>query len=185
MKKEIWIPLYLLMLSLVFVTVSFLLYLSGGKNQKLLAKKLSLGAMIISITAAVGCTPIKPPHTCYVPPSAYVQVENEVIDRSTSDWKYSVEIDISETNIIKGKSMHSFGSKISFRITDTDGKIIQFSDAKPVDGEFNDHTEELEMHLNKDTEPGEYILTFYTREKALAERMPEDHLYVQFTLIIK
>ena len=185
MKKEIWIPLYLVGLSIAFITVSFLLFLTRGKHQGLLAKKLRLGALIISLTAAVSCSPFKPPPTCYVPPSPYVTIENEVIDRSTPDWEYSIEVDISETNILKAKSMHSFGGKISFRITDKNGKVIQFSDAKPVDGEFNDHTEELELHLNKDLKPGEYDLVFYTREKALAERMPDDHLYVQFKLIVK
>ncbi|MDD3626457.1 MAG: hypothetical protein PHV06_03990 [bacterium] len=186
MKKEIIIPIYLFGISILFIIVSFLLFLSGGKNAKLLSKKLKLGALIISLTAALGCTPINPHVTsCYVPPMPYVEVENEVVDRSDTEWKYSIEIDLSKTNVITGKSMHSFGASISFRITDKNGNVIQFDDAVPVDGKFNDHSEKLECRLNKDIRPGEYTIVFYTREKILAEKSPDQHLYKTMTLIVK
>jgi hypothetical protein len=68
MKKEILIPILLLILGLMFIIINIIVYLSKGNNW-VISKKLKLGALILSLTSIFSCgSPPKP--TCYeLPPS--------------------------------------------------------------------------------------------------------------------
>jgi hypothetical protein len=67
MKKEILIPVLLLLLGFVFIIINVIVYVSGG-NSWLIGKKLKIGALILSLTGIFSCgSPPKP--TCYeLPP---------------------------------------------------------------------------------------------------------------------
>jgi hypothetical protein len=68
MKKEILIPVLLLMLGFVFIIINIIVYVSKG-NSWLIGKKLKVGALMLSLTGIFSCgSPPKP--TCYeLPPS--------------------------------------------------------------------------------------------------------------------
>ncbi|MCK4665224.1 hypothetical protein KAU33_00645, partial [Candidatus Dependentiae bacterium] len=100
MNKEIYIPIYLFILSIVFITVSFFLYLTGGKNSKLLAKKLKIGALIITMTTLINCSHIQVDHerkpTCYLPPlTNHIQISTE------HSYKGDVIVEIDKDNIVE------------------------------------------------------------------------------------
>jgi hypothetical protein len=101
MKKELYIPLILIGLSVVFVVVSFLLWLLRG-NDSLLKKKLRIGALILLLSGTAvgysGCW------SCYftLPDNRFV-VEDHTLD-------------ISVTNKITGQIHHRAGEDFWYLI---------------------------------------------------------------------
>lgn len=78
MKKEILIPLSLLLLGFLFIIINLIVYLSKG-NSWLIGKKLKVGALILSLTTVFSCG--SPPRvTCYdpAPPKEYTDSIAEV-----------------------------------------------------------------------------------------------------------
>lgn len=64
MKKEILIPLILILLGLLFVFINVMVLFSKG-NAWLVKRKLKVGAMILSLTSLMACN--APFSTCYGP----------------------------------------------------------------------------------------------------------------------
>jgi hypothetical protein len=63
MKNNLWIFIVLAALFTAFAIVSVLVYFTGGKNGRLLKRKLAIGASIIALTGVFnGCRPVV---TCY------------------------------------------------------------------------------------------------------------------------
>jgi hypothetical protein len=68
MRKEILIPFLLLILGLVFIIINIIVYFSVG-NPWVVAKKLKVGAMILSLTGMFACgTNNTNDLTCYKSP---------------------------------------------------------------------------------------------------------------------
>ncbi len=64
MKKEILIPLLLILLGLLFAIINVMVFFFKG-NKWFVKKKLKVGAMILSLTSLLGCG--SPFGTCYAP----------------------------------------------------------------------------------------------------------------------
>ena len=56
MKKEILIPALLVFLGLIFIIFNLIVYFSRG-NAWFIAKKIKVGALILSLTAFISCGP--------------------------------------------------------------------------------------------------------------------------------
>lgn len=163
MQKEIYIPVYLLFLSIVFITVSFLLYLTGGKNSKLLAKKLKFGALIISLTTVINCSHIQVDHerkpTCYMPPlTNYINISAE------HSYKGDVIVEIDKDNVVECSVRNPGSEKFSFRIFDKNNNLVQKGDIKADDGKFDETKEDFKIEVKKDLPKGFYKIYFYPLE---------------------
>jgi len=66
MKKEVFLPLIIILLGFLFVCINLLVYFSKG-NAWLISRKLKIGALLLSLTGVVACgSPLRP--TCYEQP---------------------------------------------------------------------------------------------------------------------
>lgn len=63
MKKEILIPLVIMILGLIFVIINIFVFFSKG-NAWFIKKKLKIGALILTFTSIAACHTIHQP-TCY------------------------------------------------------------------------------------------------------------------------
>ena len=73
--KDIFSPLFFVVLGIAFLTISLWVWLSNGKNVNAIKAKYKLGGMILSLSffASTGCEPVV---TCYDPiPQDYVYAE--------------------------------------------------------------------------------------------------------------
>lgn len=139
MKNLNIVPLVLLVLALAFVVISLAVYLSRGKNKYFLAKKLKLGAMIISLTAVTnGCrTPVV---TCYKP---------AIIPEITSlqAYSYSNEIAINpDENELKFKTNNIYDSDLCYIISQSENITLK-GDCVVVEGGEIDLLIKLEEYL--------------------------------------
>ena len=78
--KDIFSPLFFIVLGIAFLVVSLLVWFSNGKNAKAIKAKYKLGGMILSLSffASTGCEPVI---TCYDPiPQDYVYAEKLYTD---------------------------------------------------------------------------------------------------------
>ncbi|MCK4665227.1 hypothetical protein KAU33_00660 [Candidatus Dependentiae bacterium] len=160
MKKEILISIYIGILSGLFFLVSFLLYLTKGKNSNFLDQKLKLGALIIAMTVTISCAPRHTP--CYEP----VVINDFLI---TSDYRVHIEnshnrlpIVEAEKKVISGCISDRYGYEFSYILYDWNAKIIQSGDLKSSDGKFDETIEGFEIKLKKKLITGAYSINFYT-----------------------
>jgi hypothetical protein len=157
MKKELYIPLVLIGLSVAFIVVSFLLWLSRG-NDSLLKKKLRIGALILTLSGvATGCW-YSEEVTCYVPSVSCVFVVEDAVAQGT------IELDMAVTNKLSGKIYQPEGEDFWYVITDQDDQEIQTGTVEALDGVFDEGMEEFELVVSSDVATGEYVLDFYTPE---------------------
>jgi hypothetical protein len=155
MKKELYIPLILIGLSVAFVVVSFLVWITRG-NDSLLKKKLRIGGFILLLSgAAVGC---KCDSSCYI-----VARENQFI---VEDQYIGgrLALDMSETNKLTGLVSNYTSKNLWYLIEDHNDNEIQRGAVEPLDGAFDEHSEDFEILVRIDIPTGEYKLEFYMIE---------------------
>jgi hypothetical protein len=159
MKKEIYIPLILIGLSVAFVVVSFLLWLSRG-NDTLLKKKLRIGALIISLSGiALGCWSERDCSSCYL-----VARENVFIVED-QHMGGRIVLDMSVTNKLTGMVDNFTNDDFWYLIEDYNDNEIQRGTVEPLDGAYDEYQEEFEILVRIDLATGEYKLEFYLLEE--------------------
>ena len=159
MKKELYIPLILIGLSVAFVVVSFLLWLSRG-NDSLLKKKLRIGALIISLSGiALGCWSERDCSTCYL-----IAPQNQFTVEDQHDGG-KIVMDMSVSNKLAGHVSGYTSDDLWYLIEDYDDNEIQRGTVEPLDGSYDEYSEEFEILIRIDLPTGEYKLEFYQLEE--------------------
>lgn len=119
----------------------------------MLAYKMKTGAAIIGLTA------ISATHqacvTCYKEPepSNSMSVDTQLPD--------SVILNLNSTNILKGQIYNCEGSNFSYAISDT-LSIVQSGQIYPVDGTFDEYSENFEIAVDNSLNDGNYSLKLYS-----------------------
>ena len=186
LKKEILIPCYIIVLSIVFVIISALVIITKGRTS-LLKKKLKIGAMIISLTAMVsGCGPGPQPMVlCYemVLPDCFEISESKYVN----DEDYvgeEISVDLSLNAILKGTIIYREAKEFSFIIADTKNTIKQRGEISPYDGEFDSETEKFEIAVDPEIPSGIYYLHLYNVAQDKQPARPEENPMWKFRLNI-
>lgn len=140
-------------LFVAFATVSLLVILTG-RHPYFVAKKLRLGALILSLSgASAGCFAT----SCYVqaPPN------NFTIDHPhlSND---SITISKTSSDTISGKITLRDGNTFSYAIFDSSGTLIVKDNIFPIDGSFDEDSEEFNIIPPPSIMPGIYELRFYS-----------------------
>jgi hypothetical protein len=153
-KKELYLPLVLIGLSAAFIAVSFLVWITRG-NDSLLKKKLRIGALILSLSGiGTGCWTT----TCYEGyPEDYFVLDG-------MDTNREIELDLTISNILRGKIENRRGEGYWFLITDQDSVEVQTGILEALDGAFNERAEEFEIAVRSDIPTGDYELTLYSAD---------------------
>jgi hypothetical protein len=152
MDRKLITPIVLGFLFAGFGLISFLVIISK-RHPWFVEKKLRLGALILTLSgAAIGCTTI----TCYSPaPSNMIDVDNGILSRDT------ILIKNIGTDAITGKISNRSGDTFSYAVLDSSDQIITKANILPVDGSFDESSEEFSIKLNTTCSPGKYTLNFY------------------------
>ncbi len=151
-KKEAIIPFAFLALSLLFIAVSLMVYLSKGKSKKWIARKMKIGGLLLTMTA-VSCNGggnVK----CYdTAPFNYMSLNN--------DGEKGIEINTDTSNILQGHISGRHGNDFSFSINDKSGKAILKDIVLPVDIAFDSEYEDFKIYINRNLEEGKYQIKLY------------------------
>jgi hypothetical protein len=170
-KKELITPFLVAALSLLFVAICFMVFLSNGKSKKWVARKMKIGGIILSLSAismGTGCT------RCYDEPSPdYIKINGFNT--------YYVEIDLDTGNTLYGNITMPDIKTFSFSINDTT-ILKQKGELIPIDGEFGDKTEEFKFDIDNSLEIGNYQLKFFD---CTIDEQDTKYPIQQFDLIIK
>lgn len=169
MRKELWVPLVFVVLSIAFVAVSLLVVVTRGRSASLIRKKLALGAMILSLTGTVtgtGCLV-----SCYEPPpecTTDLSFEGAFVETADGVYRWRLTVDPGLDPALHGEISHDFcaageGETVfSYRLVDPHWVEIQRGDIVPEDGAFDDEIESFSIELPADLAPGEYRLRVHT-----------------------
>jgi hypothetical protein len=175
-KTEFSFTLPFVAFALAFAAVSFMLYLSGGKSSYWLKKKMKIGAIMLTMSAASvgyqGCIT-----TCYDMPA-----QNDIsIDNLAN---YEIRVNLQENKYITGTIYERISTEFYFRITDTAyTKTFQLEQLKADDGAMDESSEKFTIMLSDSLESGIYMLNFYDY-KVLAEDSAYAS-YPSFRLIVE
>jgi len=141
-KKEAFIPLAFIALSVLFVAVSIMVFISNGKSKKWVARKMKIGGLLLSIYV-YSCNNLPEPiYTCYVRISLYdlPKIYNE-----------KIEISLDSNKIIYGNITGGYREEYSYSLVDKNGKIIQKDNilVKHFNTDFDDFIIVLDSKLDK------------------------------------
>lgn len=172
-KKEFIAPILVIGLSITFAVICLFVYLSKGKSEKWLARKMKIGGLILTLSFAScnGSTE----NTCY---------ETVAINHI---WFHSMgadgmEIKLDSSYVLNGEISGVQDSIYSFQILNNKGDIVQQELLKADSGTFDMFNESFKIHLNKKLTNGEYTINFYNNS---VEKQDSTKLIRHLTFIIK
>jgi len=172
-KKETIIPLAFVALSLFFIAVSAMVYLSGGKSKKWVARKMRIGGILLTMTA-FSCNSSQQVKCYDTAPLNYMSLK--------SSAEKGIEINIDTNNVLIGSISGRHGTDFSFCLTDKAGKSIQKDFVLPVDSAFNSDYEDFKLAIDKKISEGKYQLKLYASSpKGQDSIQPQN----EFKIIIK
>jgi len=149
MKSIQFLSISLLIASAVFILISVLVAITGGRNKYLISKKLRLGAMIIGMTClANGCKPFV---TCY---EVAVDPVMNCIDSVNNDGVIVVNRDDSE---IEFNCMYLYYESVSY-ILSSNAQTIFSGDCIKTD---SDTSQNLKVPIPRQMDAGNYELKLY------------------------
>ncbi len=151
MKRELWIPVAVAGLCLVFAAICLGLSL-WRKNGWLLKKKLRVGAMLLSLTGfAAGGGPVA---CCYASAG-----ESPLVSLDGVPWGGEVTCDVNSGRSLEGEIDYCSSDRWSFRVTSPDGRTeVQRGSLIPLDGAFDQSQEAFRLNLAPSVELGDYQL---------------------------
>jgi len=157
--KKISIPVVLLVLSGAFLLVCLMVYFYKGKSAKWVARKMKLGAVIITITTvSTGC-PTPPIITCYDPmPTNWFSFDS--IDQTD----YSVVADLPSDSVLTGKVYQPDFDRYTYKIMVGDSQLVDKGNIVAVDGSFDASEEDFKMTINSAIDTGSYQLVIFSSD---------------------
>lgn len=172
-KKETLIPFAFMALSLLFIIVCAMVYFSGGKSKKWIARKIRIGGLLLTMTV-VSCNGGRQVKCYDTALSNYMSINNKGED--------AIEINIDTNNVLVGTISGRHGDNFSFSIIDKSGKLIQRDFVLPVDSGFNTTYEDFKLAIDKKISEGQYQLKLYASSPKEQDTIQPQN---EFILIIK
>jgi hypothetical protein len=173
-KKELIAPFLLIGLGLAFTIICFAVFLSNGKSKKWLARKMKVGALLLTLNSVASCEPFIT--TCYDMPAPPNSMWMNGMTES------GIEILLDTSNVIYGSVEERQSEEFSFSIYSAENVKIQADTIIAVDGKFDNYSEEFKIELDTNILPGNYSLKLFD---VSLERQAESTPRQEFNLIIK
>jgi hypothetical protein len=165
-KKELTIFFTLSGISILFAISGLALYLSKGKSKFWTAKKIKLGAAILTLsTVTPSCRPFV---SCYEP----TPPENSIYLNIVSDT-----IRLNDTTILNGYIENRVSKNFSFVMRNIDSvQINQTENITAKDGAFDEYTEEFSITIDSTLNSGDYSLKLFSikKEDVTSSSVPEN-----------
>ena len=154
MENKNLLPFAIAWLTAAFVLVSILVTLTRGRNSYLLNKKLRIGALLLTLTAAtsgVNCL------TCYAP-SRSEEVRITSCKPTGSHGEFI--LNLSRADTLSGTIFPYYSNAYSFQVTSLRDSIIQQDNLQPLKGTGNGE-EPFRIPLRQDIDSGDYYLKIF------------------------
>jgi hypothetical protein len=159
--KKLLTPFVLIGLFAFFAFVCAMVWLHKGKSAKWVARKMKIGAAILSLTAIVsGCNDNKLILTCYD-----VAEPNQFSFDSINE-QYEVEADLPADSVLTGSVFDIIYDDFKFKVQKNDSVTVDSGKIVPTDGAYDENTEEFKMTLNSQLDTGLYQLLIQGEENA-------------------
>lgn len=156
-KKELLIPISVIIFSIIFAIISMFVFFSKGKSKYWLTKKMKIGAVLLSLSAMTIQNSCRPPFvTCYeqvMPNQIYVE----------TDSLGNVNLNITESNKLNGKIFVRESDEFSYNITDTalNASVLFKGNISPSDGIYDSTEENFFIEIDTSISEGKYVISFY------------------------
>jgi hypothetical protein len=172
--RKLTTPLILLGLFAAFGLVCTMVWLHKGKSAKWVARKMVIGASILSLTAiTTGC----PVVTCYDP------VEPNRFSFDSINEYGEIVVDLPNDSVVSGTAYGVDRDNFLFTVMKNDTLVVDFGTINPVDGAFDSSPEKFSLTLNSTLDTGIYALRVQT---AITNNDKKDTIdWERHTLIIK
>lgn len=150
--KRIISPIVLIGLFAAFGFICLMVTVTKSKNARWIARKMKIGAAIITLTGiTTGCPPSI--ITCYVMPAPN-QFEFDNMDQQTGD----ITAEFPNDTILSGTVYECNIQHFNFEIRNNDSTIVQQGEIVATDGAFDSTTEQFKLHLDSKLDTGMYLL---------------------------
>lgn len=156
-RRETWIPLAVVSLTIAFVLVSGLVRLSAG-NPWLIRRKLRLGALLLGLGwSAAGCDGNGPGSvTCYAP---VLTDEFQVDDSFWTEQGYV--LDLSAGHVLTGEILMRTASSYAFEVRAGGETVVLTGELAATDGAFDESREPFQLDLGTEISPESYEVLVY------------------------
>lgn len=153
-RRELWVPLAVVAITLAFVAVSALVRATGG-NPWLIRRKLRIGAVLLGLTwSAGGCDKIT--GTCYDPiPGEHLEID------APFQVDSGYRLDLAAGHVLTGTVAFRTSDSFAFQLSDADGAEVRRGALTATDGAFDASVEAVSLDVGADLAPGEYELRCY------------------------
>ena len=175
MEKKVVALCSFAVLGMLFYLVSFLVIVTR-RHPWLVAKKLRLGALLLSFGGfASGCIQ-NPQVMCYdpVPPNS---LSVEQFNGTTDE----VLISKLSNDTLQGTLTFRVGEKFSYSVSDINDAVLLQENLSAVDGSLDEDTEEFQIPVGQLLATGMYHLKFYSVSK---DSIGESYAIAEFKLNI-
>lgn len=166
------IPFLAVLLGMAFAIVSLIVFFSNGKSKKWIARKIKIGGLLLSLTAA-SCNPGGGEVTCY----EVAEINSMWINPSSQN---GIEVKLDTGNVLNGLISTIEGEDFSFQVADSAGNKFQQGTIR-IDS-INSYSSNFRIELDKNLKQGKYQLKLYT---AGAKSQDSINPKRQYNLIIK
>jgi len=172
-KKEFTVTILVIGLSILFTVVSLALFISRGKSKFWTAKKMKLGALLLTVSALTSMSSCKGGDEDNIRVSCY-----EMVERTNVVYieNFHETVNLKETKVLNGIIEYRSSEIYSYSLkNDSDSTFLSRELLIPKDGSFDDTTEQFSIHLNNDLVPGSYTLSFYDTGRDSTSRSIADY----------
>lgn len=173
-KREITIPILVILLTLLFAVISVAVFLTNGKSEKWVARKMKIGALLLTLNSVSSCEPFIT--TCYdMPPPPNTMWVNGLTENG-------IELNTDTSHIIFGTIEERQSEDFSFAVYTDENIKFQADTIISVDGKFDNYSEEFKIELDTNILPGNYALKLYD---VSMDKQGESYPRQEYNLVIK
>jgi hypothetical protein len=171
MKKEILIPVIVVLLSIVFIVTCVIVYITKG-NSYWISKKIKIGALLLALSS----TPLISRDTkmCYIKQSPKITIESD--QNNAAVYK----INLKEVNKIAVKISYIDKNSFTFIIKNEKNKSVQKGNVIVTKEKDEKTRVKGYIILDKKLKSGNYTIYFFNSKK---ENIDESH-YLNFKQIL-
>lgn len=152
-QKDIFAPLAIVSLSVLFAVICFAVFITKGKSSFWISKKFKIGALLLTFSSVSTSCFFS---NCYVPETASFELNSEnFIDNS-------YVINLKENDTLTGTVYQDVNDKYeltySFSIADSLSNNFQEGNVYAYDGNFDESIDEFFLIINDTLPSGKYNL---------------------------
>ena len=100
-------------------------------------------------------------------------ISTPIIEIYNTQAQGEIVLELPVENIITGRIQENSGQSYSFKITDSNNKVVQQGELVPSDGAFDQQTEEFEITVDSSLATGNYKLYFYECDLQTQKNNPD------------